>query len=319
MAKQIETLTVIGTITQSGNAIVTVTAKGMSNSPKAISVAVLEGDTDSDVALKCRQTLALDEDVQTFFLVGGTTDEVALTARQEASNDSTMNIAIDNDTCLGLTEVVSSGHTQAGSLTIKNGYASIDIYKSWVTMRGSEMSVDAGDDSVMAILLEAGSRYVDKQTGRKFYTSDADEIRYYTAEDGYILKIGDFVSVSEVAIDISGTRSYVVIPETAYDLTPYNAPLDYQPYSRIEIVIPLSGYAFPATQKGVRVTGKWGWLPIPTDIEEAVMMIAQSTYANRSGQSSSGRVSITAAGIVIRPEDVPAKAQSIITSYRPRV
>ena len=75
MTVQIETATIIGTITGDGNAVITVTAVGMTNSPKAINVAVVSGDVAADVALKVRQTLALDADVQAFFLVSGATDK----------------------------------------------------------------------------------------------------------------------------------------------------------------------------------------------------------------------------------------------------
>ena len=165
-------------------------------------------------------------------------------------------------------------------------------------------------------LIEAASRYFDRETGRRFWTNSSDEVRYYTADDGFKLSIDDYVSVSDLAIDISGLRSYVTLPVTSYDLMPYNAALDLLPYSEIHIVIPVSGYAFPGTQKGVRVTGVFGWPVCPSDVKDAVLSICQNVYATRSGQSASGKVTVTAAGVVIRPEDVPALAQRIINSYR---
>ena len=53
------------------------------------------------------------------------------------------------------------------------------------------------------------------------------------------------------------------------------------------------------------------WNP-QDEIKDAVLQIAESVYSSRSGQVSSGKVTVTAAGVVIRPENVPAMAQDIL-------
>jgi hypothetical protein len=112
--RQVETATVVGTVSGSGNAEVVVTAAGMTNSPKTVSVAVLNLDTASVVAGKIRAALALDADVSAFFTVSGTGTAVVLTCIDYAANDATINIAIDNDTCTGLTTAATSANTVAG-------------------------------------------------------------------------------------------------------------------------------------------------------------------------------------------------------------
>jgi len=57
------------------------------------------------------------------------------------------------------------------------------------------------------------------------------------------------------------------------------------------------------------------WQP-NEDVKTAILQIVGNVYANRSGQASSGRISVTASGVVIRPEDVPPMAQKIIERYR---
>lgn len=57
------------------------------------------------------------------------------------------------------------------------------------------------------------------------------------------------------------------------------------------------------------------WQPMD-EIRSAVLQIVGNMYSARSGQSSGGRISVTAAGIVIRPEDVPPLAQKTIDYYR---
>jgi hypothetical protein len=114
--QQVETATVVGSIGSSGAgfAAVAITAAGMTNSPKTISVAVSNSDSGSDVAGKIRTALGNDANVTAFFTVSGTGTAIILTAIVDAANDSTMNISIDNGSCTGLTTAASSSNTTAG-------------------------------------------------------------------------------------------------------------------------------------------------------------------------------------------------------------
>ena len=113
---QVETATVVGTITQSGNATFTVTSTGMTGSPKAISVAVLINDTASMVAQKAIQTLRADSAVAAMYFVGGTGATVVLTRKIATADVANLNIAFTNDTCLGLTPNATSANTVVGGL-----------------------------------------------------------------------------------------------------------------------------------------------------------------------------------------------------------
>lgn len=113
-AAQIETATVIGTITGNGNASVIVTAAGMSSSPKTASVPVLNGDSASTVGGKIRTFLTSDLDIGTFFNVSGSGANVVLTSKAVAANDATLNISIANGTCTGLTSAPTSTNSTAG-------------------------------------------------------------------------------------------------------------------------------------------------------------------------------------------------------------
>lgn len=113
--KQVETATVVGAITLAGNATVIVTAAGMTNSPKTVSVAVALNDTAGQVAAKIRTALAASADVAAWFTVSGVGPAVVLTAKAAAADDQTMNIDIDNGTCTGLTDEPTSVHTTAGA------------------------------------------------------------------------------------------------------------------------------------------------------------------------------------------------------------
>lgn len=121
--KQVETATVVGTITLDGNATATVTATGMPGSPLAVSVPVLNGDTASIVGGKIRVALAANSIVGGWVNVSGAGTSVILTKKSQAANDAALNLAIANGTCTGLTAAPTSANTTAGVLGTVAAYA----------------------------------------------------------------------------------------------------------------------------------------------------------------------------------------------------
>lgn len=117
--RQVETLTVVGTVSGSGNINVTVTAVGMTGTPKTVGVAVTASDTAAIVARKIATALQADADIghptTGFFTVTHFGADVILIARDGAANDSTMNIAYVQTTATGLTNVATSANTTPGN------------------------------------------------------------------------------------------------------------------------------------------------------------------------------------------------------------
>lgn len=119
---QTETATVTGTITGSGNAVVTVTAAGMTGSPIATNVAVLAGDTAAEVAAKIITALRLVANITARFGIypHASGNKVILQRLIPAANDATCNVAIANGTCTGLTAAPTSANTTAGSASAED-------------------------------------------------------------------------------------------------------------------------------------------------------------------------------------------------------
>ena len=111
---QVETATVVATISTAGLAKVTVRAVGMSGTPLDVYTYVDLADDENAVALKIRAELATHSQVTDFFTISGATDKIILTAKTKAADDATMNIAIDNDTCAGITAAPASADTTPG-------------------------------------------------------------------------------------------------------------------------------------------------------------------------------------------------------------
>lgn len=149
--QQVETATVVGVIEPAGagDASVTVTADGMPNSPKTIAVAVANDDTAALVAGKIRAALIADADIGDattgFFTITGSGADIILTKKTAAADDATMNVAIDNGTCAGLTAAPTSADTTAGK--VGPGNATVTVTAAAVA--GSPVAVNvavaAGD------------------------------------------------------------------------------------------------------------------------------------------------------------------------------
>ena len=77
--RQVETATIVGTVTGDGDATVTITGDGLTGSPLVLQVAVLNTDTASVVAGKIRTALNADVNIATYAVVGGTGAAVSLT------------------------------------------------------------------------------------------------------------------------------------------------------------------------------------------------------------------------------------------------
>lgn len=131
---QIETATLVGTITGSGDITVTVTSALVTGSPLAITVAVLENDTPSDVATKVKAALNATAAVTAHYTIGGTAATYSLTAKVAAANDSTLNLAHAVDTATGLTTASTSANTRSGYV----GTGAHTIFVSGVTDKGRE-------------------------------------------------------------------------------------------------------------------------------------------------------------------------------------
>jgi hypothetical protein len=155
---------------------------------------------------------------------------------------------------------------------IVNGYTSLETLKTHLAIH------DVVDDAALEVEIEASSRWIDGWCGRRFWTTAADETRYYTAREPVALWLpDDLISITTLATD-DGDRTYdEVWAVTDFDLAPYNAALDGKPYDHIEVT-PLGAYRFPTCRRGVKLIGKFGWASVPADLERACIMVASQTH-----------------------------------------
>ena len=165
-------------------------------------------------------------------------------------------------------------------MTITNGYCTVAELNARLWPSGS--TPDSTDTTVLEQVITAVSRWIDLFCNTRFYTTDADEVRYYTAEWEDELYCDEIVSITTIETDDDGDRTYEnEWAATDYDLWPYNAGVDGRSYQSIQIT-PESDYAFPVgVKKGVKVTGKFGWSSVPAAVKEACLLQCERLFLRK--------------------------------------
>jgi hypothetical protein len=308
--KQIETATVVGTITSvaGGNATVIVTGAYITGSPATVSVAVTLSDTASLVAGKIRPALALTGAIANQYVISGTGADVILTDQIARANDTTLNVSIDNGTCTGLTAAPTSTNTLAGS-GITNGYCTLLDMKHHINSKG--LTVDTVDDDVMELLIASASRYIDGQTNDRWY---ADTATHYfdTPHKTFDILFFD-ENLNSITSVTNGDGSTLL--STDYVLYPSNS----YPKWGIQILANSGGgwlMTNGSPQQAISILGSWGNATIPDDIKSACIQIAFASYKRRTGENVAGKTIITGGGVVVMPEDVPGFAKDVINNHR---
>jgi hypothetical protein len=114
------------------------------------------------------------------------------------------------------------------------------------------------DDTLYRAVLEAASSEIDAICNRTFQPHTAT--RYYRAHDATTLVLpDDLLSVTSIKTYKTSSRdSQDTWSASDYDLLPYNAAGQREPYTMIEAT-PDGLYSFPGYAKAVEIVGVWGW------------------------------------------------------------
>lgn len=192
-------------------------------------------------------------------------------------------------------------------MTITNGYTTLAEMKALKRIT----TTDASDDTVIESLIEAVSRYIDIATRRIYYLITPAVARYFTASDEDRVYIGDYVTITSLKLDLDGDGVY----ETTLTTSDYwPMPINDTQKTYIQLKR-FASYVFPTTPLGVELTSTFGFTTAPDDIALACQMIVTNLYSNRFGVSNEGAATITGAGVVITPRDVPPMAADILAKY----
>lgn len=202
-------------------------------------------------------------------------------------------------------------------MAITNGYCTLVEFRTNYKRASTSSETDLIED-----LVEAASRYIDNFCGQFFYSSTGLTV-YYTPDDAYMIFVDSLYGITTLKTDEDGDGTYENTWNTGQNtgdfyLMPFNSSIlgdTGKPYTYIE-VNPEGDYTFPKRRKSVQIIGDFGWQTIPADIKLACMEITNASYGRRSGQNMTGIAEVTAAGVVLTPEDIPQSAKGILQKYR---
>lgn len=164
-------------------------------------------------------------------------------------------------------------------MAITNGYATANQVQERLFPDNPD---DATLDPIIERIIEGVSRWIDRKTGRRIYA--ATETRYYSPRDWRHLIIDDLVSITTLRTDENADGVFEVTwASTDYNLRPYNAALNNEPYTEIEVT-PNGDYTFPTGYpRTVEIVGSFGYAATtPTAITEACVLASMRIYERRN-------------------------------------
>lgn len=140
----------------------------------------------------------------------------------------------------------------------------------------------AHDTDIQASVTGA-SRALDKLCNRRFYAdADANQVRYYSPVDPWLLQIDDVVTLTSLASADDGSTTFANVwtANTDFVLQPLNAAADLEvwPYTSIQ-AHPTGQFLFNTYfPRSVQVTGKFGWAAVPAAVVDATTLLAERLY-----------------------------------------
>jgi len=197
-------------------------------------------------------------------------------------------------------------------LTVTNGYCTLAEVRQ---LLGYSNALETTSDLLIEKVIEAASRAIDAWCDRRFYTTSADETKYYTAQYYNVLfpEI-DIISITSLTTDEDGDGTHEITwATTDYLLLPFN-----QSYKTTIEVDPEGNYTFPRTPKGVKIVGKFGYCAItdrPPEVTTFCMLLAVRLF-KRMSEAPFGVMGFSETGqSTVIPSDDP-DAKMLIGKYR---
>lgn len=184
-------------------------------------------------------------------------------------------------------------------MAITNGYATLAEVKAALRL------TDSVDDTLLERAVESASRRIDGYCGRWFYKTSATAVNIYPINE-YLVAFPDDVSNTSITIKIdtnaNGTYATTLTQGVDYILEPTDAALRGYPYTHARMV---GGQTFPLevtpSFPTVQVTAQWGWNAVPSDVNQACVLLAIRQFARLN--AALGVVGFADMAITVRAVD----------------
>lgn len=145
---------------------------------------------------------------------------------------------------------------------------------------------DTSSDVDLQRALDASDDWIINYTGRTFSPiGSTASAQLFLAYDNDVLDVPDLQSASLVEIDTNGDGTFVdSLPSTEYDLYPLILLPGNGGHLQIRIKPTSTIFFIPSYQ--VRVTGIWGYGPVPAGIKQAEVLLANRWFHRPSAPFS---------------------------------
>jgi len=198
-------------------------------------------------------------------------------------------------------------------VAVTNGYVSLSLVKKALRI------TDVIDDEILELSIEAASREIDGFCERVFY--DTTETRVFIPRDSFTCEIDDLNTLTTLKTSSTGESFDVTWSASDYQLEPLNSQAGglVTPATRIRAI---GDYVFPTFEPRnvnhyeatVQVTGKFGYTPIPTAVEQAALLMALRQY--RRYDSPLGVAGFDDMGSVVRVGRIDPDVQKLLAPFR---
>lgn len=143
-------------------------------------------------------------------------------------------------------------------------------------------TADTGDDALLTRALDAAELQINQYTGRLFGQDASVTTRYYTATTNSQVTVDPFATLAGLVVETDelgdGTFETTWTIDTGFRVAPYNAAPLGQPWTEL---VAMSGYRFPTSARGVKVTAKFGWATIPATVAQATLIQASRLWKRK--------------------------------------
>lgn len=145
-----------------------------------------------------------------------------------------------------------------------------------------ELTGETFADDDIALAITSASRAIDNICNRRFWLdADSSQVRYYTARHGRLLEIDDLVVLTSLLTDQDGDGTFETtwVENSDFVLEPLNASADGEPSTAIRRRHLGSFYLPRNVERGVQVTGQFGWPSVPSEVTSATGILAARLVA----------------------------------------
>lgn len=182
-----------------------------------------------------------------------------------------------------------------------------------------ELREELNSDSVFASsayerAIKAASRWIDRRCQRHFWLADAPTSRLIRPTSRVVIRPGDFPDPSDttVEVDLAGDGSFTVLNPTAWQAEPFTPEYGW-PYERITPT-GLVSWPMDVHRATVRVTTRWGWPEVPSEVEQACSILSVGYLLGKEIVSMHDGHDIDSQG----PTNPVAMAEHLLRPYLPR-